>query len=133
MQNANAMEGLMNPRDCLTTDQINTIFSEEISAHGGKVHDTFEDGARLFARSILPPLAEVRPGDRIQAGVAIRASEQDVFVHPYTFRLVCRNGAIIAHAIQTRHIEIGDVAEPVPVEWAIREAIQACCTPEAFA
>jgi hypothetical protein len=122
----------MRSSDWLTTDQVSTIFAEEISARGGTVHDTFDDGAALFARSILPQLAEILPGDRVQGGVAIRASEQEIFVHPYTFRLVCSNGAISAHATQTRHIKIGASTDPVHVEWALREAVQLCCAPEAF-
>ena len=58
----------MRSSDWLTTDQVSTIFAEEISARGGTVHDTFDDGAALFARSILPQLAEVPPGDRVQGG-----------------------------------------------------------------
>jgi hypothetical protein len=122
----------MRSSDWLTTDQINTMFSEEIFARGGTVHDAFDDGAVLFARSILPQLAEILPGDRVQGGVAIRASEQEIFVHPYTFRLVCSNGAISAHATQTRHIKIGEFSDPAHVEGALREAVHLCCAPEAF-
>src|SRR6266581_1184536 len=90
----------------LTTAQIQAVFAEEIRDAGGTVSDTFDDGARLFTRSILPRGREVRPKDRVQGGVALKATEQEIWVHPYIFRLVCRNGAIMAHAIQTRHITI---------------------------
>ena len=50
----------------------------------------------------------MKPGDRVQGGVALRATEDDVWVHPYVFRQVCTNGAIIARATQTLHIEPSD-------------------------
>src|SRR5439155_18888193 len=88
-----------------TTAQIKSVFAEEIAAAGGVVSEVFDDGSRLFVRSVLPRLREERTGDKLQGGVALRASECDISVHPYVFRLVCKNGAIMAHAIQTRHIE----------------------------
>src|SRR5262249_18469151 len=100
-------------------------FAEEITAVGGRVSDTFDDGARLFTRSILPQVREVRAGDRVQGGVALRAGERAVCVHPYVFRQVCRNGAIMAQAIPPRRITEDDAV-------AVRLAIRACCAEEAF-
>ena len=118
----------------LTTQAIRDVFSEEINAVGGTVSDTFDDGDRLFTRSILPPVHEVRPKDRMQGGVALRATAQEIRVHPYLFRQVCRNGAIIAQAIQTRQIELENVSPPNVTEVVIelREAIRECCSPEVF-
>jgi hypothetical protein len=116
----------------LTTAEIKSLFAEEINAVGGRVSDIFDDGDRLFVRSVLPALREVRTADQLQGGVALRASETDVWVHPYVFRLVCRNGAIMAHAIQTRHVEVHEFATPQECIEAVREAIQACCDEEAF-
>jgi hypothetical protein len=45
---------------------------------------------------------------------------------------VCGNGAISAHATQTRHLKIGEFTDPVHVEGALREAVELCCAPEAF-
>src|SRR5262249_5901033 len=76
--------------------------------------------------------AEVRPGDRVQGGVAIKACEGQVWVHPYVFRQVCRNGAIAAHAVQTRHLaDLGSLPAGEADE-AVRQAVQECCAPEAF-
>src|SRR6266404_2686631 len=89
---------------------LSNLFSEEVGMAGGFVSDTFRDAARLFLRSVLPGVREVRPGDNLQAGVALRATAGEVWVHPYVFRQICRNGAIIAHALQTRHIDSADCA-----------------------
>jgi hypothetical protein len=119
--------------DHLSTAHIHTLFAEEVLAAGGTVTDGFDDGERLFARSVLPAVAEVRPGDRVQGGAALRAAGGEVWVHPYVFRQVCRNGAIVAHAIETRHLaDLGSLTAD-ECDEAVREAVRACCAPEAFA
>jgi hypothetical protein len=80
-----------------TIDEIKTAFAEEIVTAGGDVTGAFENRGRLFARSVLPGLHEVGTGDKVHGGVALMATEGEVSVHPYVFRLVCRNGAIMAH------------------------------------
>ena len=62
----------MLPASTLTTAQVLDVFTEEVAAHGGRVIDTFHDGRRLFTRSVLPRLEEVRPGDGVQGGVALK-------------------------------------------------------------
>jgi hypothetical protein len=115
----------------LTTAQILSVFSEEISARGGQVTDTFHDGRRLFTRSVLAPIEEVRPGDRVQGGVALKASEESVCLYPYVFRQVCRNGAIAAETVGTRRVEgVHDDLETAL--QAIREGIASCCAKEVF-
>jgi hypothetical protein len=116
----------------LTIAEIKALFAEEIRAAGGSLSDTFDDGARLFSRSLLPQVREVRKADRLQGGVALRASGREVWVHPYVFRLVCSNGAIMAHAIQTRHVEGQDFAAPEEVAEEVRQAMRACCAEEVF-
>jgi hypothetical protein len=115
-----------------TIDEIKTLFAEEIAAAGGVVSDTFDDRRRLFTRSVLPRLREVATGDKVQGGVALMATEGEVSVHPYVYRLVCKNGAIVAHAIQTRQIEGCDFVTSEEVIGAVREAIRECCADEAF-
>ncbi len=119
----------------LTTQEIKEIFVEEVEAAGGRMSDVFDDGARIFLRGILAPEKEVQPKDRVQGGVAVRATSEDIRVHPYVFRQVCSNGAIRAHAIETREILRGDFAteEQAEVACALREAIRASCCDEAFA
>jgi hypothetical protein len=119
-----------------TTQEIRETFAEELGHLGGEVRDVFDDGTRLFLRGVLPVVADVRPGDAIHGGVALRTAGPDILVHPYTFRQVCTNGAIRAHALQTRRVGRVEVA---PSEWPareviadLREAVQACGAPDAF-
>jgi hypothetical protein len=123
-----------------TTHEIRDAFAEEIASLGGTMHDVYDDGERLFLRSVLSRHTEVRPGDRIRGGVAVRATGSEILVHPYTLRQVCTNGAIAAHALETRCIErapASDVYAPTyegtVVLATLREAVQSCASPEAFA
>jgi hypothetical protein len=117
----------------LTTAEILAAFTDEVSARGGRVTDTFHNGGRLFARSVLPQLEDVRPGDRLQGGVAVRATERQVWVHPYLFRQVCQNGAIVAEALGTRHLADLDAGDADEAMQSVREAVGACCERDVFA
>jgi hypothetical protein len=117
----------------LSTQEIQAIFAEEISDAGGLGSDIFDDCARLFARTILPWVADVRPQDQMKGGVALKAEECEICVHPYLFRTVCRNGAIMAHAIETRRIENSDVLPREKVVEELRDAVHGCCGEEVFA
>ena len=123
-----------------TTRQIRDTFAEAIASLGGEVPDVYDDGHRLFARAVLRADAEVRPGDRIRGGVAVRADGVDIQVHPYTFRKVCSNGAIAAHALETRRIERVESTEVFAPSYDVavvlaelRLAVEGCAAPEAFA
>jgi len=115
----------------MTTDQVFAVFAEEISVHGGKVTDTFNDGGRLFTRSVLAQSGEVRPGDTVQGGVSLKATDDEICLYPYLFRLVCTNGAIMAQTLGSRTVADSDSWEPDLVVQAIREGVEAC-TDEAF-
>ncbi len=119
----------------LTTGEIKEIFVNEVEAVGGKVSDVFDDGTRIFMRAVLSREQEVARRDRVQGGVAVRATEDDICVHPYVFRQICQNGAIRAHAIETREIRRVDFSteEQAEVASALCAAIRACCGDEAFA
>ncbi|HLQ44081.1 MAG TPA: hypothetical protein VK137_05070, partial [Planctomycetaceae bacterium] len=123
----------MSSRQQLTTATVAEVFAEEITSRSGVVLDTVQDGTRLFTRSILPSVREVLPDDKLQGGVALRGTESEVWLHPYVFRIVCSNGAIMAHALQTQHLTELDQQDPDDADAALREAIQACCAAEAFA
>lgn len=119
-----------------TVVDIREAFEAEVTAIGGAVSDAYAEGSQLFLRSILPARTDVRPGDQMRAGVALRASGPQVLVHPYTFRQVCSNGAILAHAVQTRRVER---VEESDLPWIgaerleeVRQAVRACAAPEAF-
>jgi hypothetical protein len=125
---------IMKRSDWLTTQEIGEVFAEEVAAAGGEVSDRFDDGARLFLRAVLPEQREVRSGDRLQGGVALRATPEEIWVHPYVFRQVCSNGAIRAHALQSQRLERTDWSRgPAPeVESSLREAVRACCADHVF-
>lgn len=118
--------------DGLTIGMIREVFAEELREAGGGICDKYEDERRLFARAILPWVEEVRPRDRVKGGVALKALGREVWVHPYVFREVCSNGAIAAHAIQTRHLRDLDQLVPVDACREMREAVRGCCVEEAF-
>jgi hypothetical protein len=112
------------------TREIAEAFVEEIAVSGGTVPDVYDDGRHMFLRGILPPSDEVRPGDRFKHGVALQCCGPDVLVHPYLYRIVCRNGAIAARAAEGSRVERRDssgcpgAAEQVLLE--LRAAVHAC-------
>ncbi len=119
--------------DCLTTDGILEVLNDEISARQGKMLETLQHRGSLFARSLLPDLEEIRVRDRVQSGVALRATQSAVWVYPYVFRLVCRNGAIIARAAEGREISELDALPAHEAETLLREAIAASAEKQSFA
>ena len=120
-----------------TTRELRELLAEEARALGGTLPDVFDDGERLFARAVLPAAVEVRPRDRVRGGVAMRVVGEEVLVHPYTFRLVCSNGAMVAHALQARRVTRAEFYAPTEVVAAVgdavRGAVRACASAEAFA
>jgi hypothetical protein len=116
----------------LTTTEISAIFAEEIKARSGTVLDTFDDGSRLFTRSVFPWVREVRTDDRLQGGVALRATAEEIWVHPYVFRTVCSNGAIMAHSLHTEHLTGLSLQTLEEANLALRAALQACSAIDAF-
>ena len=114
-----------------TTQELAALLDEELTAVGGAVLNAYRDEDVFFARGVLPAEREAGPGDKLQGGVALRAAEDEVLVHPYVFRQVCSNGAIFARTVGTRHLR-RDESDFVVIPQ-IRDAIRACCGDEAFA
>ncbi len=120
------------------TREIRETFTDVITSVGGVVSDVFENEDRLFARAVLPADGEIRPGDRVRAGVAVRAAGPEIQVHPYTFRQVCSNGAIASHTLQSRCLErvysevFASTYECAVLQAKLRDAVQACAAREAF-
>ena len=121
------------PTCLLSTKSMRAIFNAGFPTPAGP--------SLMFLRTVidclptaetLPSLCEVRRGDQMKGGVALKAAGCDVSVHPYLFRLVCRNGAIRAHAIQTRRINISEFITPPRGVGAICKSVRACCLKEAF-
>src|SRR3954466_447143 len=85
--------------------EVRDAFADEMRSLGGAVVDELEDADNFIGRAVLQSDAEIRPGDVVKGGVAIRVTGAEILVHPYTFRLVCTNGAVVAHALGSRRIE----------------------------
>ncbi|MFQ5942763.1 MAG: hypothetical protein ACE5JF_04345 [Anaerolineales bacterium] len=116
----------------LTTTQIQKVFEDEVKIAGGKVTDTFDDGTLLFTRAVLPENEKVARRDRVDKGVALKAAWEDVWVHPYVFRRVCINGAIVAQAVATKHLMNTENVSPVQMEIDLRESVQVCIQEQDF-
>jgi len=119
-------------KEGLTTARVLAVFAEEVRARRGEVTQTFDDGKRLFSRAVLPPVAEVGPGDQIRGGVAIKATSDGVWLYPYTFRRICSNGAIAARTLEERSIADPHLQQPELVLEAIRSTVEACSKTEVF-
>jgi len=115
-----------------TTEHVLAAFSEGIAARGGEVTDVLHSRRYLFARSVLPLVEEVQPGDELQGGVALKAAAQDVWLFPYLFRAVCENGAIIVERLEKQSLGNLLVLESDPAACAVREGIEACSSPKVF-
>ncbi len=122
----------MSSSNGLTTARILEAFTGGIAARGGEVTDTFDDSRRLFVRSVFPATDEVRSGDRMRGGVALRATENEVRVHPYLFRLVCRNGAIMVHTLGTLCVDDLAVREPEETLDLVVDAVAKCSDEAVF-
>jgi len=116
----------------LSTQTISAVFLEELQAHSGRVTDTYDDGRRLLTRSLLPFVDDVRPSDRMQGGVALRADESEIALHPYLFREVCRNGAIISQSLGACFVEYPAYATEDDVVRSLRDAMHECCAKDVF-
>jgi hypothetical protein len=92
--------------------EILEAFKQEVRALGGTVPDVYAEGDLLFARAVLPRAAETQPGDRIHGGVAVRTHDTEILVHPYSYRVVCTNGAIAPYATGSRVVERVEIAAP---------------------
>jgi hypothetical protein len=116
----------------LSTAELRDVFTREVQGFGGVVKDVFDDGTLLLARSVLPRTDEVQRGDRVFAGVAMRAAGEEVALHPYVFRQVCTNGSIMAQAVQTCRLDLTDFDTPEEAVGAVADAVASCAAPEAF-
>src|SRR3712207_5353386 len=85
--------------------ELREVFDEEILSLGGAVTGVVAEGDLLFARAVFPRAATVRPDDLVHGGVALRTHDTEVLVHPYTYRVVCANGAIAPFTTASRVVE----------------------------
>lgn len=113
--------------------EISETFRSEISNLAGTVAFEHVTGKSLFLRAVLPHSRDVKEDDRIDHGVAVRTEGPELFVHPYSFREICTNGAIHITNIRSKAIELGTSSgETAMVDCLFRQAIQSCGSLEAF-
>ena len=109
--------------------EILESFEYEVRELGGTLRDVYAEGDLLFARAILPDEMDVRPGDRVHGGVAVRTHDTEILVHPYTYRVICTNGAITVSSSGSRIVQRVELAAPTIVINSVlddlREAIHA--------
>lgn len=116
----------------VSTATTNTVFAEEMSALGGRILDTLDDGKRLYARAMLPAVEEVQPQDKLQGGVALRATDDEVVLCPFVFRQVCTNGLVVSQSGQARRFTLGQFDRVEPFLFEFRFAIQSACQLDEF-
>lgn len=123
----------MSRRSHVSTVEILAAFREAIDARGGRVMETFDDGRRLFTRSVLALAEDVRPGDQLKGGVALKATEEELWMHPYLFRQVCRNGAIVAQALESCYVAELSLYDAEEARHVIEQGVERCSAEEVFA
>jgi hypothetical protein len=111
---------------------VRALFRAEMRALGGDLTDDVTDGWRLYARGVLPPQADVAPKDFVKPGIALRCTDGEVEVRPYVHRVVCRNGAVIAHSGAGRRVDLRATGDTERQLQEVREAIHAAAEPGAF-
>ena len=118
----------------LTAARVLEVFADQVTERGGRVSETaIVDERRMWARSILPDVDEVRSGDFVHGGVAIRMLDDQVSVFPYVFRQVCQNGAILSKTLESRTLEDLDLVSTDGALETIRECVAGCAAREVFA
>lgn len=95
----------------LSTAGITAAFIEGIVAEGGKLRDTYDDGRYLYLRSVLPFRFKVAARDKMHAGLALKSTGTELWLHPYLYRLVCRNGLIAASTMQSMRMDYDEFPE----------------------
>ena len=116
----------------ITTEAIKDVFNDELYSRSGTEQDAYWDGDRLFIRGLLPQVEEVARDDELQNGIALRATETKVFVHPFILRKICDNGQVVSMTIASQEVD-RQFTEASWVEVKLRDAIDYCSQPKLFA
>ena len=116
----------------LTTEDILNVFTDRIELLSGRVLEAVDNGSTLYARALLPQVDEVLPGDKMQGGLALRANDCEISLHPFLLREVCRNGAIIVRAIDSFQVDYSEWETEFSVMQSLQDAISACSDPNVF-
>ena len=108
----------------IASTEVLTIFQEEVAALEGTISSAVHCRDQLLVRALLPYEGEVRKQDKVQGGVAARATDQGVLVYPYVLRQVCRNGQMMPYySTQDSTVVECNLSED-PTAYNLREAIR---------
>lgn len=125
-----------------TNAELQALFLEATRSTGEATIDVLDNGAHLFARAVFERSSDVRAGDKVRSGVAMRTLGDEVFVHPFLLREICINGAVRAHATSTRCIARQRIDASTASAHAysldilgdeLTQAVQGCAAPGSFA
>lgn len=125
-----------------TNAELQQLFLAATRACGEATIDVVDTGTQLWARAVFERTGDVRPGDTLRSGVAMRTLGEEVLVHPFVLREICINGAVRAHATSTRCISRQRIDASTQSAHAysldvLREeltrAVQGCAAPATFA
>lgn len=124
-----------------TNAELQGLFLEATRARGEATIDVLDSGQHLWARAVYERTGQVRAGDKVRGGVAMRTLGDDVIVHPFVLREICINGAVRAHATSTRCIarqRIDATMQSVHsysldvLREELTAAVQGCASPDSF-
>jgi len=110
---------------------VRDLFQETFREMDGKIIDSTEARGIVYARATVPRTRSVRKGDEFFGGVAMRASDAGVSIHPFTFRVVCSNGAVMSRSRLSRSFEF-DCEWDLRMRFQLRQAFEVCASEPAF-
>jgi PAS domain-containing protein len=109
----------------LTTSKILDIFTAGVRKRQGRVTDTFHHRGRLFVRSLLPHVADVRPKDSMQGGLALRATDDELWLdvlHPDDAERMVAADARARETLSSLFAEYRMIARDGQVVWVSEKA-----------
>jgi hypothetical protein len=119
-----------------TVDDIQELFERDITRLEGRVTASYPMDEQLYMRAVLPHCDTVRSRDEVRGGVALRVTFDEISIHPYTFRKVCRNGAVLARITDTCRLQrVPCDAAPGEIDEVLSDvsaAIQSAGDPAVF-
>lgn len=114
----------MEERVRVTLNELATAFAVEVVEVGGALQRSLSEEGRLYAFAHLPHMDEAAPHDFIGGGIAMRASNSAVGIHPYVVRQACINGFVMSRALEAPPILLRDFSTSEQLRFAIGQAVR---------
>lgn len=122
----------MHDSERFSLDEMAAVFSCEVVEVDGEFQRSVTQDDCLYIHALLPQVAELAPGDRVQAGIALRANRRGLAIHPYLVREQSAYGFIMARVLQAQPLLLQDYAGPELVKFAIGQAVRVCSAGDVF-